>query len=132
MEALVAMAILGIMVTGVVSGFIQTHRTAEWSSYSLAAQSMAMQPVEQARAAKWDPYSKIPVDELMQTNFPTTFNVLDIPITGTNVVYGTNWITIRTTSANPPLKEIYVECTWRFFNRRVFTNSVLTYRAPDQ
>lgn len=131
-EALMAMVILGIMVTGVVSGFIQTHRTAEWSSASLAAQSLAMQPIEQARAAKWDPYKSRPVDQLVASNFPTTNWVLDVPISGTNIVYATNRVTITQVSTDPPLKEIKVECTWSFFNRGMFTNIVLTYRAPDQ
>ena len=130
-EVLVSMLILGIMITGIVSGFIQSHRTAEWSSYSLAAQALAFQPIEQARAARWDPYASIPVNDL--TNIPSkTTNLLDIPISGTNLVYATNRVTVRTVSTTPPLQEIYVECTWRFFNRGVFTNSVLTYRAPGQ
>lgn len=132
MEALVSMMLLGIMVTGVVSGFIQTHRMSEWATYDLAAQSLAMQPIEQSRAARWDPSKAIPLDELVSTNFPTTTNILDVPIAGTNVVYATNQITIRTLSTDPPLKEISVQCTWRFFNQGVFTNTVFTYRAPDQ
>jgi len=40
------MAILGIMITGIVTGFTQSHRAAEWSGASLAAQSLAMQPIE--------------------------------------------------------------------------------------
>jgi prepilin-type N-terminal cleavage/methylation domain-containing protein len=131
-EALMALVILGIMVTGIVSGFVQAHRSAEWSSTSLAAQSLAMQSIEQARAAKWDPNKATPVDQLVQTNFPTTNWVLDVPISGTNILYGTNVITISQVSIDPPLKEIKVECTWSFSNRGVFTNSVLTYRAPDQ
>jgi Tfp pilus assembly protein PilV len=130
-EVLVSMLVLGIMITGVVNGFIQSHHTAEWSAYSLAAQSLAMQPIEQARAAKWDPYASVPINEL--TNLPArTTNILDIPASGTNLVWATNRITVRTVSVNPPLQEIYVECTWRFLNRRVFTNSVITYRAPGQ
>lgn len=130
-EVLVSMLVLGIMVTGVVNGFIQSHRTAEWSAYSLAAQSVAMQPLEQARAAKWDPYASVPINEV--TNLPAiTTNVLDIPMTGTNVVYATNRVTVRMVPSHPPLQEISVECTWHFFNRRVFTNSAVTYRAPGQ
>jgi prepilin-type N-terminal cleavage/methylation domain-containing protein len=132
LEALVSMAILGIMVTGVVSGFIQCQRTGEWSAYSLAAQSLAMQAMEQSRAAKWDPGSATPVDDLIPSNFPTRTNVLDVPISGTNIVYATNRTTIRTVSTSPPLKEICVECTWRYPGRGVFTNSIFTFRAPDQ
>lgn len=131
-EALISMLVLGIMVTGVVSGFMQCHRTAEWSAYSLAAQSLAMQPIEQARAAKWDPTKAVPMDQLVSSNFPNRVLVLDVPISGTNIVYATNRISIRTVSADPPLREIAVECTWSFPRRGTFTNTVLTFRAPDQ
>ena len=126
------MVILGIMVTGIVSGFIQSHRTAEWSAYSLAAQSLSMQRVEQSRAAKWDPLKANPIDQLVASNFPGMTNVLDTPVSGGNITYATNRVFITTISTNPPLKQIYVESTWRFPNRGVFTNSILTYRAPDQ
>ena len=140
-EALVSMMVTGIMVTGVVAGYTQCMRQAEWSAYSLAAQSLAMQPIEQSRAAKWDPYAVPPVDQI--TNSPTASfagttwtllatNILDIPISGTNIVYATNRTSVRTISTTPPLKEISVETTWRFMNRGVFTNTVVTYRAPDQ
>lgn len=140
-EALVSMMVTGVMVTGVVAGYTQCMRQAEWSAYSLAAQSLAMQPIEQARAAKWDPYASPPVDDI--TNSPwaryagTTWtllatNILDIPISGTNIVYATNRTTVRAVSTTPPLKEISVETTWRFMNRGVFTNTVVSYRAPDQ
>ncbi len=127
-----AMMVLGVMVIGVVSGFLQSERTAEWAAYSLAAQSLALQPVEQARGSKWDPYATPAVDQIVAANFPARTEILDIPISGTNIVYATNRTSIRLVSTNPPLKEIYVECTWRFFDRGLFTNSVLTYRAPDQ
>ena len=130
-EALVSMMITGIMVTGVVAGYTQCMRQAEWSAYSLAAQSLAMQPIEQARGAKWDPYANPPVDQV--TNIATLVtNILDIPISGTNIVYATNRTTVRTVSTTPPLKEISVQTTWRFLNRGIFTNTVVCYRAPDQ
>jgi prepilin-type N-terminal cleavage/methylation domain-containing protein len=131
-EVLVAMVVLGIMITGIVSGFVQAHRTAEWSAYSLAAQSLAMQPIEQARAAKWDPYAYPPTNQLVAANFPPQTNVLDTPVSGTNVVYATNRTFLRMVSTNPPLMEVSVECTWRFANHGVFTNAITTYRAPDQ
>ena len=131
-EALVSMAVVGLMMAGLVSGFMQTHRTAEWSAYNLAAQSLALQPIEQARAAKWDQYANPKVDFLVQSNFPRTTNVLDVPITGTNIVYATNEVGIRFIGTTPPLKEISVVTTWGFMNRGVFTNRAVTYRAPDQ
>lgn len=131
-EAVVSMAIAGIVMGGIVSGFMQAHRTAEWSAYSLAAQSLALQPLEQSRAAKWDPYASPPVDQLVPTNFPMTISILDVPLSGTNIVYATNVVTIQTISTVPPLKQVSVQCTWRFHNRPVFTNSVMTLRTADQ
>lgn len=130
-EVLVSMLIVGISVSGIVAGFMQSHAQAEWSAYSLAAQSLALQPVEQARVAKWDPYAYPAVDQVTNLTGVTT-HVLDVPITGTNIVYATNRVTVTTVSVNPPLKKVYVETTWRFMNRGIFTNAVITCRAPDQ
>ena len=105
-------------------------KTAEWAAYSLAAHSLAMQRIEQTRAAKWDPAGFPPVDDL--TNRPPAVDILDIPISGTNIAYATSITTIATVSLNPPLKKIRVECVWPFVNRGLFTNVVVTYRAPDQ
>jgi len=48
-------AIAAIFVGGTVAGFQQAATRAEWSAYSLAAHSLAMQAQEQVRAASWDP-----------------------------------------------------------------------------
>ena len=131
-EQLFAIVLAGITVSAVVSGFWQSVSTAEWSAYSLAAQNIALQRLEQTRAAKWDPYAYPAVDEVQQTNFPLCTNILDVPISGGRILYATNRTTIRQISDAPRLRMIEVECTWRFFNRGVFTNTVATYRAPDQ
>lgn len=130
-EVCVSLMVLGIMMLGIISGYVQSHRTAEWACYSLAAQSLAMQPVEQFRSASWDIYANPPVD--LTTNVPArSTNVLDIPICKSNIVYATNRVWISTISSNPAVKAIYVETTWQFLNRGVFTNTAMTYRAPDQ
>jgi hypothetical protein len=126
------MAVSLILISGVVSGFIQTTRQAEWSAYSLAAQSLANQCLEQTRAAKWDPRGYPAVDQLVSSNFQGSVQILDIPVTRSNIVYATNLVTISTISTNPSLKMITVQCTWPFLNRGVFTNTVVSYRAPDQ
>ena len=131
-EQVVAMAISLILISGVVSGFIQTTRQAEWSAYSLAAQSLASQGLEQSRAAKWDPRGYPPTDQLVSSNFPIRAQILDIPLTRSNIVYASNIVTISTVSLNPPLKMISVQCIWPFLERRLFTNTVVCYRAPDQ
>jgi prepilin-type N-terminal cleavage/methylation domain-containing protein len=130
-EVLMSLVVLGIMVTAIVTGYTQAIQQAEWSAYSLAANSLAMQPIERARAAKWDRYATPQSCMIVSSNFPLETNILDIPISG-NVVYATNRTTITDISLSPPLLQISVECTWRFMNRGVFTNKVVTFRAPDQ
>jgi prepilin-type N-terminal cleavage/methylation domain-containing protein len=129
-ELVIATAIAAMVIGGSVYGYIISSKRAEWSAYSLAAHSMAMQRIEQARAAKWDPSGFPPVDNL--TNGPPVVDVLDIPISGTNIAYATSVTTIATISVDPPLKKIRVETVWPFVGRGAFTNTIVTYRAADQ
>ena len=92
----------------------------------------AMRRLEQTRAAKWDPLAYPSVDDVVQSNFPVTITNLDIPLNGTNAVYATNTTTITLISTNPPLKMVRVDCVWSVLSRGPFTNSLITYRAPDQ
>lgn len=131
-EVVISICIAALALGGIVSGYILSSDRAEWSAYSLAANSLAMQRVEQARACKWDPLGYPPVDKLVTTNFPTTVDVLDIPISLTNKVYGTTYTSITIVRADPPLKLIRVDCVWPYRGRGIFTNTVLTYRAADQ
>ena len=132
-EVVIAMAITVMSLAGVIMGYIFAIRQAEWSAYSLAAQSLATQRLEQTRAAKWDPRASPPVDEVVTNNFPTVpTNVLDMPVSGTNMAYATNFTTISdVTNGGYPLKLIRVDCVWSF-RERVFSNTIATYRAPDQ
>ncbi len=126
------MAIAGVLIAGLILGYQQTLERAEWSAHSLAANSLAMMRLEQTRAAKWDTLATPVVDELVASNFPPAIEILDIPIAGTNVALATNITTISAVSTNPPLRLIEVQCVWSFYTGRVFTNTVTTYRAPDQ
>ena len=132
MEVVMALMVAAVAMAGTVAGYILAASRAEWSAFSLAANSLAMMRMEQARAAKWDTQAQPPVDQLEPANFPVETNVLDIPISGTNVVYATNFTTITTLSTDPPLKMIRVDCVWPFARRGPFTNTMITYRAPDQ
>ena len=132
MEVVIALSISAITIGATITGYTLSTRRAEWSAYSLAAHSLAMQRLEQTRAAKWDPAGWPAVDELVSSNFPVRTEVLDIPISGTNLVYATNLTTIITLSTSPALKMIRVDCSWMFISRGPFTNSVATYRTSDQ
>lgn len=131
-ELVIATAIAAVSLSGVIYGYILSAQSAEWSAYNLAANSLAIQRLEQTRSAKWDRQASPPVDDVVPTNFPVVVEILDIPITKTNVVLATNLTTISTVSTIPPLKMIRVDCSWLFTSGRVFTNTVVTYRAPDQ
>jgi prepilin-type N-terminal cleavage/methylation domain-containing protein len=129
-EMIIAMAIAGITVAGVASGFMQVFLQGQSSAYSLAAHSQAMRGLEQARAAKWDPAG---LDQLgSNTNWPPSVDVLDLPMQGNNITYATSRVYVTTISTRPPLRQIKVECSWSFMNKRVLTNSIVTYRGPDQ
>ena len=90
-----------------------------------------MADYEQARAAKWDLDGSPSVDQLVTGSFPLRLEILDIPRSGTNIVYATNITTISTLSPTPPLKLIRVDCIWRFISRGPFTNTAMTYRTVD-
>src|ERR1017187_9810176 len=53
-EVMVSFFIFGLVASGLIYGYVQINRMAEFSSMSLAAQSYASQGVEQAKSAQWD------------------------------------------------------------------------------
>ena len=131
-EVVMSIAIAAVAIVGSVTGYVSSAYRAEWSAYSLAANSLALQRMEQTRAAKWDTQAYPMVDRLISANFGVTNSILDVPLTKTNIVYATNYTTITTLSANPPLKMVRVDCVWAYLNHGRFTNTVICYRAPDQ
>jgi Tfp pilus assembly protein PilV len=130
-EVLISTMLSALLVGGIIYGYMMTAKRAEWSSYSLAAESLAQQRLEQMRSCKWDLGAWPIVDELVASNFPPQTNVLDIPISRTNIVWATNFTTITQVGNNPPLRCIRVDCVWDFMGRRLFTNTVVTFRSPD-
>ena len=131
-EIVIALAIAGIAIAGIVSGYVFSCYEMEKSACATAAECMARQRVEQARSAKWDTLANPPVDELTTTNFPVQVSALDIPVKGNNPLYATNITTINSASDDPPLRMIRVDCVWSLSPRGPFTNTITAYRAPDQ
>lgn len=129
-EVVISVAILALCLAGIVYGYVLQARRAEWSAYSLAAQSLASQVIEQARSAQWDPQAWPIIDELPPTNYATV-EQLDMLRSGLPVS-ATNFVTITDVSTNPPLRQISVDCTWMFLDRGPFTNTMISLRAPDQ
>ncbi len=129
-ELVITTGVAALVVHGIILSYVMSAQRAEWSAYSLAAHSLAMQSVEQARAAKWDPQAWPLSDELGVTNFSRT-DTLDVPVTGAPQI-ATNFVSVTTAQTNPPLRQIRADCVWAFGSRGVFTNTIVTLRAPDQ
>jgi prepilin-type N-terminal cleavage/methylation domain-containing protein len=142
-EVLVALSIFGFVSTGIIWGYVQANRLAEWSSMSLGAQSYALQGIEQARSAKWDTaaYNEVTADFLpVATSGPsvgttnyTQIDTNDVPHSGAPLLL-TNIITITDRlTGGPDLREIRSDVIWRFpLTGKLYTNTVITFRAPDQ
>ncbi len=129
-EVVVAMAVAALTIGGVATGYVTKTKRAEWSAYSTAAQTAALQQIEQVRSARWDPLALPATDELVGANFPVTTAKLELSGPNATVAYVTNRTTITSLSANPPLKMIRVDSSWSFLARDPFTNSVTTFRSP--
>ena len=132
-EVVVALAVGGLIIWGLLVGFISSSERAEWTAYSLAAQSLANQGIEQTRAAKWEPNSGTLNQLIDATDKPSPPLLMDLPYASTNWVMATNYTTIASVpGSSAPLKMIRVDCVWTFGARGPFTNTMVTYRAPDQ
>jgi prepilin-type N-terminal cleavage/methylation domain-containing protein len=117
-EMLISILLLALVMAGIVNGYAQANRMAEWSSMSLAAQSYALQGLEQVRSAKWDiggyntltDFFPAPPNGTI-TNFPPQQDIMDVPVTGAPY-YVTNYISLRQVSTAPQLREVTSKCVW--------------------
>jgi type II secretory pathway pseudopilin PulG len=132
-EVVVCLAIVALMFGGIITGYMQGAYRAEWAGYNLAAQSLAMQQIEQAKTAVWDSQH----NEF--TNLLTmTWATLDLPVNGTNRVYATNYVTVTTNqiSSSPDIfvQMVKVDTVWPYIRKGLvlyYTNTVADYYAPD-
>ena len=132
-EVLVAFIISGLALAGMVSGYIFANTSAEKFALSLAANAQASQMMEQMRSATWDISSFPVIDELTASNFPKSGGHAGIDREQeTNVIYATNFAQISTVSSNPPLRRIRVDTVWNYRGLQVWTNTIESFRAPDQ
>ena len=147
---MISLFILALVISGVVYGYSQVNRMAEFSSMSLAAQSAASQGLEQAWSAQWN-YVRWPNtnygpgtgDELgfppamASTNLPPTTNVLDVPSSGAPI-YVIDYVTITDeltslNANNPPMRQIRSDVVWTYpLSGQLCTNTAIAWRAPDQ
>ena len=147
-EVLVSFFVFSLAISGLIFGYSQINRMAEFSSMSLAAQSFAAEGLEQARAAQWDyvrwPNTNYGVntgDDLgfaVGSSYTTNIiDTLDVPTTGAPISV-TNTITITYVMTNfnpnlPPLRQIRSDVVWTYpLSGQICTNTAITLRAPDQ
>jgi len=137
-EVLISLIVLMLVMSGVLYGYVQANRMAEWSSQSLAAMSYADQGMEQLRSAQWnaEEYSSGSgqgTSDVLGPSFSTNqVDTLDIPSTGAPIS-ATNYISSTQVSTNPPLRLLVSKVIWTFtLTGQSFTNTVVTLRAPDQ
>jgi len=131
MEIVISMTILVLVFHGILKAYTMACQRSEWSAHSLAAQSLAAQHVEAMRAAQWDPLNATPVDEGGLMSYRTN-DLLDIVGTSKTPIYATSIVAVTTVSLNPPLRQIRADCIWTYKPRGLFTNTVITLRAPDR
>ncbi|HTQ51548.1 MAG TPA: prepilin-type N-terminal cleavage/methylation domain-containing protein [Candidatus Acidoferrales bacterium] len=140
-EVVISIAILAMVMSGLVYGYVEANWSALWSSMSLSAQSYASEGAEQARATDWRPrdypaasgYGTM--DEWPSGTTQTLTNYMDIPgDNGSGQTFRvTNIVSVTTATVNPPLRQIRSDCIWKFpRENKYYTNTVILLRTSDQ
>jgi len=141
-EVMIAFLVFGLVTAGILYGYVQANRIAEWSSMSLGAQSYASQGIEEAISAKWDTAAngEVTADLLPPTSFTVATNLSqvdtnDVPKSGAPLLL-TDYVSVAyidNLTNGPYLREIKSQVVWRFpLTSKLFTNTLVTLRAPDQ
>jgi hypothetical protein len=157
-DILISIVIVALVFGTIINGYLAGAVKMEWTGYSLAAQSLSAQSVEQARSAVWDiavgknqltnmingnnvVQSMSSYDSTTLTATIVATNLLDVPWRGTNYTTATNIITIQQVNESGVagtvlLQFIRVDTIWPFSGwgnhaLRFYTNTTCTYMAPD-
>ena len=131
-EVAVALAITGLMVAGIVTGYIFCTTSTVKDSLYMAGNARAMERLEETRSAIWAPFRGDPEDDLVATNFPDKVVTLDLSGSGSDTTSATLKTEITQISLSPPVRRIRVDCIWQFRGVELITNTIETIRAPDQ
>ena len=131
-EVVIALAITGLTLVGIISGYIYCTTSAVKAELVQAANAWAMERLEETRSARWDTSSWPAVDQLVATNFPDKVVSLDMPGSGSGGTSATMVTKISQISLTPPIRGIHVDCIWQFRGVGLITNTIETVRAPDQ
>ncbi len=129
-EVVVALGISVLLLAGMFKGYLLVSRRALYSSYSVAASALAMKQMEQIVSATWIPASGA-TNLFDPTLTMTQTNALGMPGVATNLVYATNYASVKQVSQNPPYVMVRVDCVWGFMDLGTFTNTVAVLRGPN-
>jgi hypothetical protein len=130
-EIAVALAISVLVMAGMFKGYTMASHRAQFSAFQLAANTMAMKQMESIVAATWVISGTSVTNIFSPTLTNTQVNALCLPSSGTNLVYATNYATVRQISTYPPYLMVQVSCVWSFMGMGTFTNTVGVLRSPD-
>ena len=130
-EVAVALAISVLIMAGMFKGYTLASRRAQFSSYQLAANAMAMQQMESIVAATWTQSGTSKTNIFSSSLTNSQVAALCLPNSATNLVYATNFATVTQISTNPPYLMVQVSCIWSFMGMGTFTNTVAVLRGPD-
>ncbi|HMD55363.1 MAG TPA: hypothetical protein VKJ65_12500 [Phycisphaerae bacterium] len=131
-EVVVSLAIAGLIIGGIVSGYTFCLASTEKAELAQVANAKALERLEETQSATWDTASYPVVDQLVATNFPDQNILLNITGSGPSGAPATLKTAISQISLAPPLREIRVDCIWQFRGAGMTTNTIETIRAPDQ
>src|SRR5882762_6155085 len=67
-EVLICVVIVALVFGTIFNGYLIGAKRSQWTGYSLAAQSLCVQTLEQTRSAAWDGNSKIEITNLNLAN----------------------------------------------------------------
>jgi hypothetical protein len=134
-EVVVSIAMAAVAVGGVISCYLMAAQRSEWTTASTAATQSAMDRMAQLRAARWEVSwegDSTRTNELVAGDFVEGPVPLDMPLTGTMPLMATNYVSVTRLPMDRPLFLLEVDCVWGLMGRGPFTNSLVSYRAPDQ
>jgi len=139
-EMVMALAVLALVMGGMILCYVQACERAQWTGYALAAQGLAIQQLEQARAAAMDPNGLVcELTNIAPSGTATTAATLDLPVPATtNYVWATNYVGIKlVTNSVSPLVTLYmvrVDTVWplkRNGSVQYFSNTAACYYSED-
>jgi len=149
-EVMISFLLLALVVSGVILGYTQANRMADYTAMSYAGMAKSLQGAEAARSAHWDPQGFPPgtgmgtPDELPANNsvplvaVVTNIDFMDMPTKGTPdstnfTCWVTNYIYVTTLSVSPNMRQIQSDAIWFYPpTGATVTNTTILLRAPDE